>query len=96
MEAKVGDHIVVVGKTKRMAPRERAGVIEEIIDPHQPRFLVRWDDRRTTVVAPIPGSYTIEKPKKGKKAEKEAPYKPVAPTRARLHSAPRRRKVRKT
>ena len=97
MEAKAGDHIVLVGKTKRVAPRVRSGVIEEILDAHQPRFLVRWEDRRTTVVAPAPGSYRVEKPpKKAKKAEKDEAYKPVTPTRTRLHSAPRRTKVKKS
>ncbi len=94
--AKVGDTIVLVAKTKRLAPRERTGVIEEILDAAQPRFLVRWDDRRTTVVAPIAGSYRVEKPgRRTKKAEQASDYKPVTPTRQKLRSAPKRTKIKK-
>jgi hypothetical protein len=96
MKANVGDTIVLVTKTKRVAPNERSGVIEDVLDPEQPRFVVRWDDRRTTVVAPLPGSYRVEKPgRKAKKAEKAESYKPVTPTRQKLRSAPKRTKVKK-
>lgn len=94
-QPKTGDRIVLVGKTKRVAPAERSGVIEEVLNPDQPRFLVRWDDRRTTVVAPIPGSFRIEKGTKKKPAATEESYKPVTPTRQKLHSAPKRTKIKK-
>lgn len=60
MAAKVGDTLVLRAKTKRLAPSQRQGVIEEILDAAQPRYVVRWGDGRTTVVAPLPGSFRIE------------------------------------
>ena len=68
---KVGDTFVMRAKTKRLAPNQRSGVIEEILDPDQPRLLVRWGDGRATVIAPLPGSFRIE-------AKRPARKKPAA------------------
>ncbi len=58
--AKAGDRIIMLGKKKRAAPNERRGVIERILSEDPPRYEVRWDDRRITVLAPIPGAVRIE------------------------------------
>ncbi len=47
-------------KTKRIAPAARRGTIVEVLDPSQPRFRVRWDDGRETVIAPLGDSVRIE------------------------------------
>jgi len=47
-------------KTKRLAPSRRAGTIVEVLDPDQPRYRVRWDDGRETVIAPLGESVRIE------------------------------------
>ena len=60
MTARVGDRIVMRAKTKRLAPSRRAGTIVEVLDPDQPRYRVRWDDGRETVIAPLGESVRIE------------------------------------
>ena len=47
-------------KTKRLAPSRRAGTIVEVLDADQPRYRVRWDDGRETVIAPLGESVRIE------------------------------------
>jgi hypothetical protein len=70
---KVGDTLVMRAKTKRLAPNQRSGVIEEILNPEQPRLLVRWGDGRSTVIAPLAGSFRIEaKPPARKKPAAKA------------------------
>jgi hypothetical protein len=64
MSAKPGDRVVMSAKTKRIAPAARRGTIEEVLDPVQPRFLVRWDDGRTTVIAPLGDSIRVEPARK--------------------------------
>ena len=53
MNAKSGDRIVMLGKVKRAAPNERAGVVEEVLGEHPPRYLIRWDKGRSTVPRPL-------------------------------------------
>ena len=60
MAARAGDRIVMRAKTKRLAPSRRVGTILEVLDPEQPRYLVRWDDGRETVIAPLGESVRIE------------------------------------
>ena len=81
MTAKVGDTLRMTAKTKRLAPNQRVGVIEEILDATQPRYLVRWGDGRTTVIAPLPGSYRVEPTKPARRSAawpKPAAKAPVA------------------
>lgn len=54
-------------KTKRIAPAARRGTILEVLDPNQPRYLVRWDDGRTTLIAPLGDSVSVM-PAEGKAA----------------------------
>jgi hypothetical protein len=59
-----GDRIVMRAKTKRIAPAARSGTIVSVLDPEQPRLEVRWDDGRTTVIAPLLDSVRIEPARK--------------------------------
>jgi hypothetical protein len=65
MTAKSGDRIHMLGKIKRANPNERAGVIEDVLSDDPPRYVIRWDSGRSTVMAPLPGAIRIE-PVKGK------------------------------
>ncbi len=64
---KAGDRIVMRAKTKRIAPAARRGTIVTVLNPDQPRLEVRWDDGRTTVIAPLGDSIRIEPAKARKK-----------------------------
>jgi hypothetical protein len=66
MGAKPGDRLVMRAKTKRIAPAARRGTIEEVLDPDQPRYRVRWDDGRSTVIAPLGDSVSIVPAKQGR------------------------------
>jgi hypothetical protein len=57
MKAKVGDRIVV--EAEKVAQVSRSGVVEEVLQEDPPRVRVRWDDGRTTVLAPSAGAATI-------------------------------------
>jgi hypothetical protein len=54
----VGDRIVV--ESERVTQPGRAGVIEEVLQEEPPRYLVRWEDGRTSSIAPSAGAATIE------------------------------------
>ncbi len=60
MAVKSGDRIVMRASPKRLDPGSRGGVIEEVLNPDQPRYRVRWDDGRETVIAPVGDTVTIE------------------------------------
>ena len=85
MTAKVGDRIHMLGKIKKANPNERAGVIESVLSEDPPRYEIRWDSGRLTVMAPLPGAVRVESPPKkaarsanGKAAAKKTPAKPAA------------------
>ena len=59
MRAGVGDRIVV--ESERAGQQGRAGVIEEILSSNPPRYRVRWDDGRTSSLAPAAGVVRIER-----------------------------------
>jgi hypothetical protein len=58
--AKVGDRIVMMGKTKNATSRDRSGVIEQVLNEDPPRYLVRWDAGSSTVLSPNPGTIRFE------------------------------------
>lgn len=60
MTPSAGDRIVV--ESEKLTQPPRSGVIEEVLQAEPPRYRVRWDDGRTTVIAPSPGTIRIEKP----------------------------------
>ena len=97
MNAQVGDRIQVRAKTKRLAPSARLGTVEEVLDPAQPRYVVRWDDGRTTVIAPLPDTLVVIP--KGEVAKKspfaKEPAGPVTPRSTKVRSAPKKTKIRK-
>ena len=53
-------------KTKRLAPSARQGEIVEVLSENPGRYVVRWDDGRTTSIAPLPDSIRIEPAKTAK------------------------------
>jgi Domain of unknown function (DUF1918) len=62
VKAHVGDRIVV--ESERVTQPGRAGVIEEVLAEEPPRYLVRWEDGRTSSIAPSSGAARIEPQKK--------------------------------
>ena len=85
MTAKSGDRILMLGKIKRANPNERAGVIESVLSDDPPRYVIRWDSGRETVLAPLPGAIRVEptakKPAAKKPAAKAAPKASTAAKR---------------
>jgi len=41
----------------------RCGVIEEVLQVQPPRYRVRWDDGRTSIITPASGAARIERGK---------------------------------
>jgi hypothetical protein len=58
VKADVGDRIVV--ESERAAQPGREGVIQEVLQEEPPRYLVQWEDGRTSAFAPSAGAATIE------------------------------------
>ena len=61
MEAAVGSRIVV--ESEKVAQSARCGVIEEVLQAQPPRYRVRWDDGRTSIITPASGAARIERRK---------------------------------
>jgi hypothetical protein len=59
MQAAVGNRIVV--ESEKAAQSARRGVIEEILQAEPPRYRVRWDDGRTSIITPASGAARIER-----------------------------------
>jgi hypothetical protein len=87
MTAKAGDRIQMLGKVKRANPNERGGVIEDVLSDDPPRYVIRWDSGRATVMAPLPGAIRVEpaKPKSSAngKSRRSAPAKPAGASKAK-------------
>jgi hypothetical protein len=67
VKGNVGDRIVV--ESERVAQPGRAGVIEEVLQQEPPRYLVRWEDGRTSSFVPSAGAAQIEqKKRRGKRS----------------------------
>ena len=58
MQAKAGDRIVI--EAAKVTQPGRAGRIEEVLREEPPTYRVRWDDGRTSVLAPSAGGARIE------------------------------------
>ena len=58
MNGHVADRIVV--ESERAAQSGRAGVIQEVLQEEPERYLVQWEDGRTSTFAPAAGAATIE------------------------------------
>ena len=61
MDAHVGDSIVL--ESERVGQPAHSGVAEEMLQEEPPRYRVRWEDGRESIVAPAAGAARIE-PKK--------------------------------
>jgi hypothetical protein len=76
----------MLGKVKKANPNERAGVIEDVLSDDPPRYVIRWDSGRATVMAPLPGAIRVEpaKPKTAKSnGRAKASAKPAAKASAK-------------
>jgi hypothetical protein len=58
VRGRIGDRIVV--ESERATQAGRAGVIEEVLQEEPPRYQVRWEDGRTSILAPEAGTARIE------------------------------------
>ena len=68
----VGDTLVI--ESERADATGRRGVIEEVLQEQPPRYRVRWEDGRTSILAPSAGSARIEQKKRTRtKAKAKAP-----------------------
>ena len=57
MSVTAGDRIIV--ESERAAQSGRAGVIEAVLAEDPPRYRVRWDDARVSVLNPQAGAARI-------------------------------------
>jgi hypothetical protein len=57
MSVRTGDRIVI--ESERAAQPGRTGVIEEVLAEDPPRYRVRWDDARVSVLCPQAGAARI-------------------------------------
>jgi hypothetical protein len=62
MKGKPGDRIVL--EAEKAAQTSRSGVIEEVLQEEPPRLRVRWEDGRTSILAPAAGVAKIEQARK--------------------------------
>ena len=58
MSPAVVDRIVIEAEAVNAA--QRAGVIEEVLDSNEPRYRVRWENGRTSIIVPTSGAARIE------------------------------------
>jgi hypothetical protein len=80
----------MLGKVKKANPNERAGVIEDVLSDDPPRYVIRWDSGRATVMAPLPGAIRVEpaKPKTAKSnGRAKASARPAAKASAKTATA---------
>jgi hypothetical protein len=61
MRARVGDKITV--ESEKVAQPSRSGVVEEVLQEDPPRLRVRWEDGRSSVLAPSAGAASITRRK---------------------------------
>jgi hypothetical protein len=66
VKAHVGDRILV--ESERATHPGRAGVIEKVLQEEPPRYLVRWEDGRTSSLTPAAGVARIEPKRRRAKA----------------------------
>ena len=54
----VGDRIII--ESERASQSGRAGLVEEVLSERPQRLRVRWDDGRTSTIAPAAGVAIVE------------------------------------
>ena len=57
MTAKAGDRIAV--EAKSTTKTERSGTVQRVLRESPPRYEVRWDDGRESVIAPAAGELRV-------------------------------------
>ena len=62
MKARTGDRIVL--ESEKAALAARTGVVEEVLQEEPPRLRIRWEDGRTSILAPAAGVARIEQARK--------------------------------
>jgi hypothetical protein len=62
MIGNVGDTVVI--ESERADATGRRGVIEVVLQEQPPRYQVRWEDGRESILAPSAGSARIERKKR--------------------------------
>jgi hypothetical protein len=91
----------MLGKIKKANPNERSGVIEDVLSEDPPRYAIRWDSGRLTVMAPLPGAIRVEAKKAARSqngkaaAAKKAAAKPAAKAAAKPAAKASRASARK-
>jgi hypothetical protein len=70
MRAHVGDRIVV--ESEKVTQTSRSGVVEEVLQEDPLRLRIRWEDGRTTVLAPSAGAASIAPRRAPRKARAKA------------------------
>lgn len=62
MAITVGDRVAVRPKTLRAS--ERLGIVEAVLAESPPRYQVRWDNLRWSIIAPRDGAVRVVPPSK--------------------------------
>jgi hypothetical protein len=57
MAAKAGDQVII--EAKKVDGSERAGTVERVLAASPPRYLVRWDNGRQSIITPGAGELRI-------------------------------------
>jgi Domain of unknown function (DUF1918) len=53
MALKAGDQVII--EAKKVHGSERAGTVERVLAESPPRYLVRWDNGRQSIISPAAG-----------------------------------------
>jgi hypothetical protein len=81
MAAKAGDQIIIEAKTVHGS--ERAGTVERVMAESPPRYLVRWDNGRESIISPGAGELrVVVKEKAAAKRTADAAERPAKRRRA--------------
>lgn len=62
MTAAVGDRVEV--QPKRAQSPGRSGTVEAVLSQSPPRYEVRWDDGRSSIISATDGALRVTSPKK--------------------------------
>jgi len=68
MAASVGDRVEV--QPKRAQSPGRAGTVEAVLSESPPRYQVRWDDGRSSIISATDGALRVASPKKPPRSRK--------------------------
>jgi hypothetical protein len=57
MAAKAGDQVII--EAKKVDGSERSGTVERVLAESPPRYLVRWDNGRESIISPGAGELRV-------------------------------------